>query len=106
MFTTREKTFRASTTTLSIPNKERPPETPGPGTSTRITPTASSTKPKSSPKGSTKSDSESFAQATAPDNDTIPESIALPAENPTHETAVDLTKASTAEVTETALSNE
>ncbi|KAF2552445.1 hypothetical protein F2Q68_00034135 [Brassica cretica] len=46
MSTTREKTSRASTTTLSIPNKERPPETPGPGTSTRITPTASSTRPK------------------------------------------------------------
>ncbi|KAF2578427.1 hypothetical protein F2Q68_00004914 [Brassica cretica] len=46
MSTTREKTSKASTTTLSIPNKERPPETPGPGTSTRITPTASSTRPK------------------------------------------------------------
>ncbi|KAF3597736.1 hypothetical protein DY000_02020785 [Brassica cretica] len=56
--------------------------------------------------GSTKSDSESLAQATAPDSDAIPESIALPAENPTHETAADLTKASTAEVAETALSNE
>ncbi|KAF3588349.1 hypothetical protein F2Q69_00029398 [Brassica cretica] len=41
MSTTREKTSRASTTTLSIPNKERPPETSGPGTSTRITPIAS-----------------------------------------------------------------
>ncbi|KAF3597737.1 hypothetical protein DY000_02020784 [Brassica cretica] len=46
MSTTRDKTSRASTTTLSIPNKERLPETPGPGTSTRITPTASSTRPK------------------------------------------------------------
>ncbi|KAF2552443.1 hypothetical protein F2Q68_00034137 [Brassica cretica] len=46
MSTTREKTSRASTTTLSIMNKERPPETPGPGTNTRITPTASSTRPK------------------------------------------------------------
>ncbi|KAF3550973.1 hypothetical protein DY000_02008607 [Brassica cretica] len=46
MSTTREMTSRASTTTLSIPNKEKPPETPGPGTSTRITPTASSTRPK------------------------------------------------------------
>ncbi|KAF3492822.1 hypothetical protein DY000_02053576 [Brassica cretica] len=42
MSTTREKTSRASTTTLSIPNKGRPQETPGPGTSIRITPTASS----------------------------------------------------------------
>ncbi|KAF3582009.1 hypothetical protein DY000_02031711 [Brassica cretica] len=58
---------------------------------------ASSTRPKSTPEGSTKSDSESLAQATAPDSDAIPESIALPAENPTHETAADLTKASTAE---------
>ncbi|KAF3604057.1 hypothetical protein F2Q69_00038469 [Brassica cretica] len=46
MSTTREKTYRVSTTTLSIPNKGRPPETPGPGTSIRITPTASSTRPK------------------------------------------------------------
>ncbi|KAF2602017.1 hypothetical protein F2Q70_00025835 [Brassica cretica] len=60
----------------------------------------------STPEGFTKSDSESLAQATAPDSDAIPESIALPAENPTHETAADLTKASTAEVTETSLSNE
>uniref|UniRef100_A0A0D3BUZ1 Uncharacterized protein n=1 Tax=Brassica oleracea var. oleracea TaxID=109376 RepID=A0A0D3BUZ1_BRAOL len=44
--------------------------------------------------------------ATSPDSDTIPESIALPVENPTHEMAADLTKASTAEVTETTLSNE
>ncbi|KAL0683341.1 hypothetical protein Bca4012_050189 [Brassica carinata] len=44
--------------------------------------------------------------ATAPDSDAIPESIALPVENPTHETAADLTKVSMAEVTETALSNE
>ncbi|KAF2530914.1 hypothetical protein F2Q70_00029659 [Brassica cretica] len=55
---------------------------------------------------STKSDSESLAQATAPESDAIPEPIALPAENPTHETATDLIKSSTAEVTETALSNE
>ncbi|KAF2578421.1 hypothetical protein F2Q68_00004912 [Brassica cretica] len=46
MSTTREKTSRASTTTLSIPNKGRPLKTPGPGTSIRITPTASSTRPK------------------------------------------------------------
>ncbi|KAF3552737.1 hypothetical protein F2Q69_00012711 [Brassica cretica] len=46
---------------------------------------------------STKSDSESLAQATAPDSDVIPESIALPAENPTHEMVADLTKASMAE---------
>ncbi|KAL0656175.1 hypothetical protein Bca4012_076759 [Brassica carinata] len=44
--------------------------------------------------------------ATAPDSDAIPESIPLPAENPTHETAADLAKASTAKVTETTLSNE
>ncbi|KAF3523924.1 hypothetical protein F2Q69_00048833 [Brassica cretica] len=60
----------------------------------------------STPEGSTKSDLESLAQATAPDSDAIPESVALPAENPTHEKAADLIKASTAEVTETALSNE
>uniref|UniRef100_A0A0D2ZPY5 Uncharacterized protein n=1 Tax=Brassica oleracea var. oleracea TaxID=109376 RepID=A0A0D2ZPY5_BRAOL len=60
----------------------------------------------STPEGSTKTDTESLIQATAPDSDAIPESIALPAENPTHETAADLTKASTAEVTEMALSNE
>ncbi|KAF3553374.1 hypothetical protein F2Q69_00015262 [Brassica cretica] len=46
MSTTREKISMASRTTLSIPNKGRPPETPGPGTSIRITPTASSTRPK------------------------------------------------------------
>ncbi|KAF3486004.1 hypothetical protein F2Q69_00052831 [Brassica cretica] len=46
MSTTREKMSTASTTTLSILDKERPSETPGPGTSTRITPTASSTRPK------------------------------------------------------------
>ncbi|KAF2597422.1 hypothetical protein F2Q68_00011195 [Brassica cretica] len=46
MSTTREKMSWASTTTLSIPNKGRPPETPGPGTSIRITPTARSTRPK------------------------------------------------------------
>ncbi|KAF3579046.1 hypothetical protein DY000_02031710 [Brassica cretica] len=46
MSATREKTSRASTTTLSTPNTEKPPETPEPGTSTRITPTASSTRPK------------------------------------------------------------
>ncbi|KAF3546278.1 hypothetical protein DY000_02005057 [Brassica cretica] len=63
-------------------------------------------KTQSTPEGSTKSDSKSLAQAAALDSDAIPESIALPAENPTHETAADLTKASTAEVTETALSNE
>ncbi|KAF2536724.1 hypothetical protein F2Q68_00021153 [Brassica cretica] len=91
------KSGRVSTTTLSIPNKGRPPETPGPGTSIRITPTASSTRPKSTPEGSTKSDSESLALATAPDSDAIPESVALPAENPTHETAASLIKASTAE---------
>ncbi|KAF2616262.1 hypothetical protein F2Q70_00012231 [Brassica cretica] len=39
-------TSRASTTTLSILNKGRPPEAPGPGTSIRITPTASSTRRK------------------------------------------------------------
>ncbi|KAF3571625.1 hypothetical protein F2Q69_00059157 [Brassica cretica] len=43
MSTTREKISRASTTTLSIPNKGRPPKTPGPGTSIRITPSANST---------------------------------------------------------------
>ncbi|XP_048619937.1 uncharacterized protein LOC125590416 [Brassica napus] len=63
-------------------------------------------KTQSTPKGSTKSDSELLTQATAPDSDAIPESIAVLAENPTHETAADLTKASTAEVTETTLSNE
>ncbi|XP_048613345.1 uncharacterized protein LOC125587194 [Brassica napus] len=63
-------------------------------------------KTQSTPEGSTKSDSESLAQTMAPDSDAIPESIALPAENPTHETAADLTKASTAKVTEMALSNE
>ncbi|KAF3536628.1 hypothetical protein F2Q69_00020918 [Brassica cretica] len=47
-------------------------------------------KTQSTPEGSTKSDLESLAQATAPDSDVIPESIALPAENPTHETAADL----------------
>ncbi|KAF2550666.1 hypothetical protein F2Q68_00033873 [Brassica cretica] len=87
MSTTREKISRASTTTLSIPNKGRPPETPGPGTSIRLTPTTSSTRPKSTPEGSTKSDSESLAQAMALDSDVIPESNALPAENLTHETA-------------------
>ncbi|WZZ59960.1 hypothetical protein YC2023_060067 [Brassica napus] len=63
---------------------------------TRNTPTVSPKRVKktqSTPEGSTKSDSESLAQATAPDSDAIPESIALPAENPTHETAADLTKA-------------
>ncbi|KAF3553373.1 hypothetical protein F2Q69_00015263 [Brassica cretica] len=49
MSTTREKIYRVSTTTLSIPNKGRPPETTGPGTSIRITPTASSTRPKVNP---------------------------------------------------------
>ncbi|XP_048604991.1 uncharacterized protein LOC125582366 [Brassica napus] len=51
-------------------------------------------------------DNPAIYNATGPDSDAIPESIALPAENPTHETAADLTKASMAEVTEMALSNE
>ncbi|KAF3598553.1 hypothetical protein F2Q69_00035637 [Brassica cretica] len=38
---------------------------------------------------STKSDSESLAQATAPNSDAIPESIALPAENPTYDSTPD-----------------
>ncbi|XP_048623915.1 uncharacterized protein LOC125592633 [Brassica napus] len=76
---------------------------------TRNTPAVSPKRVKktqSTPEGSTKSNLESLAQATVPGTDAIPESIALPAENPTHEMAADLTKASTAEVTETALSNE
>ncbi|KAL0730391.1 hypothetical protein Bca4012_026484 [Brassica carinata] len=44
--------------------------------------------------------------ATTPDSDIVPESIALPAESPTPETAIDLTEATTAEVTRTAPSRE
>ncbi|KAL0734278.1 hypothetical protein Bca4012_010488 [Brassica carinata] len=39
-------------------------------------------------------------------NNAVPKSIALPAENPTHEMTSDLTKASTAEVTGTVPSSE
>ena len=45
MSTTREKISRASIITLSTLNRERLPEIPGPGTSSRIIPTASSTRP-------------------------------------------------------------
>ncbi|KAL0723090.1 hypothetical protein Bca4012_037689 [Brassica carinata] len=63
-------------------------------------------KTQSIPEGSTKRNLESLDQATAPDSNAIPESITLPAKNLTHETAADLTEASTAEITETAPSNE
>ncbi|KAF3586953.1 hypothetical protein F2Q69_00030891 [Brassica cretica] len=43
MSTTREKISWASIITLSTPNRERLPEIPGPGTSSRIIPTAIST---------------------------------------------------------------
>ncbi|KAF3502353.1 hypothetical protein F2Q69_00042887 [Brassica cretica] len=47
MSTTREKIYRASIITLSTPNRERLPVIPGPGTSSRIIPTAISTRPRS-----------------------------------------------------------
>ncbi|KAF2562115.1 hypothetical protein F2Q70_00015453 [Brassica cretica] len=45
MSTTREKISRASIIMLSTPNRGRIPEILGPGTSSRIIPTASSTRP-------------------------------------------------------------
>ena len=54
---------------------------------------------KNAPESSIKSDPESPDQATTPDSDIVPESIALPADSPTPETVVDPTESPTAEVT-------
>ncbi|XP_013669564.2 uncharacterized protein LOC106374001 [Brassica napus] len=58
------------------------------------------------PERSIKSDPESPDQATTPDSDIVPESIALPADSPTPEMVVDPTEAPTAEVTGTIPSGE
>ncbi|KAL0734073.1 hypothetical protein Bca4012_010283 [Brassica carinata] len=68
---------------------------------TRNTPMVSpkrAKKTQSIPENPVKRDSESLDQATTPDSDAVPKSIALPSENPTYEMTSDLTKASTAEV--------
>lgn len=63
-------------------------------------------KAQNAPESSIKSDPESPDQATTPDSDIVPESIALPADSPTPETVVDPTEAPTAEVTGTIPSSE
>ncbi|XP_013650453.1 uncharacterized protein LOC106354966 [Brassica napus] len=63
-------------------------------------------KAQNAPESSIKSDPESPDQATTPDKDIVPESIALPADSPIPETVFDPTEAPTAEVIETIPSNE
>ncbi|XP_013689892.2 uncharacterized protein LOC106393767 [Brassica napus] len=63
-------------------------------------------KAKNTPESSIKSDPESPDQATTPNSDIVPESIALPADSPTPETVVDPSEAPTAEVTGTIPSSE
>ncbi|XP_013608238.1 PREDICTED: uncharacterized protein LOC106315000 [Brassica oleracea var. oleracea] len=63
-------------------------------------------KAQNAPESSIKSDPESPDQATSPDSDIVPESIALPADSPTPEMVVDPNEAPTAEVTGTIPSSE
>ncbi|XP_048611471.1 uncharacterized protein LOC125585818 [Brassica napus] len=72
-----------------------------------LTPNRSAAKKaQNAPESSIKSDPESPDQATNPDGDIVPESIALPADSPTPEMVVDPTESPTAEVTGTIPSSE
>ncbi|KAF2559072.1 hypothetical protein F2Q68_00016468 [Brassica cretica] len=95
----REKISWASIITLSTPNRERLPEIPGPGTSSRIIPTAISTDQRSfhyelqgsqrkacckAPRRRNFEDSDIVPESIAlpTDSDIVPESIALPTDSP------------------------
>ncbi|KAF3506314.1 hypothetical protein F2Q69_00009503 [Brassica cretica] len=66
MSTTREKISRASIIMLSTPNRERLPEIPGPGTSSRIIPTTSSTRPEVIPLRTARFSAQGLLRSSSP----------------------------------------